>query len=51
MIFLKSLKKDFFLISTFLIILSAVAFGIFVTYALYREKTNNAKALIYQKIS
>lgn len=49
MIFLKSLKKDFFLISTFLIILSAVAFGIFVTYALYRKELDNTKALIYQK--
>ena len=46
---MKSLKKQFFFISLFLILSFTILFGVLLTYTLYKVETKQLKELIYQK--
>ncbi|WP_126993197.1 sensor domain-containing diguanylate cyclase [Thermosipho globiformans] len=46
---MRSLKGQFFYILLFLILFSALSFGLILTYTLYKSEIKQAKELIYQK--
>lgn len=46
---MKSLKKQFFFISLFLILSFTILFGALLTYTLYKVETRQIKELVYQK--